>query len=63
MTKTEFLTLWQENSDGRHNKALSEEIVSVFSPDKKDPAKPHIKFYDFEVTDKNKGGRLVQRKQ
>ena len=60
MSKAEFLQMWHENTDGRHNETLFKELARVFAPD--DAAKPYIKFYDFVVTDANKGGRLVARK-
>lgn len=55
MTKTEFLTLWQENKDGRHNEVLKQEVARVFNPDNlKD--KPWLTAYDFE------DGKLVKLK-
>lgn len=56
MTKTEFLTLWQENKDGRHNEVLKQTIAKIFNPETMDKTKPWLSRYEFV------DGKLVKLK-
>jgi hypothetical protein len=51
MTKHDFLTLWQQNTNGQHNEAIKQEVARVFKD-----AKPNTPTYDFI------DGKLVKRK-